>query len=216
MADHQQKNAAEALEGQRTGVTDVSRNRQYSIDLIRQMAECDANYIRLLKLMPALESFRVACLESLAGCASGPCQEGRIPDFTVRDFLTVGVLPADAIYTREFVTASPVGEGEEVRVRINVVEVFRYTSTLEIVQLTRVSPWVSPPGIMIRLYHDAVTAEAVAYQGHKGFLAKYATPNSRMYHRDEKRQINEFLGEWLGLCLEAGRSLSSPEFICSA
>ncbi|MES3008797.1 MAG: DUF1249 domain-containing protein [Pseudomonadota bacterium] len=194
----------------------MSRNRQYSIDLIRQMAECDANYIRLLKLMPELESFRAACLESLAGCASGPCPEGRIPDFTVRDFLTVGALSGDAIYTREFVTASPVGEGEEVRVRISVVEVFRYTSTLEIVQLTRVSPWVSPPGIMIRLYHDAVTAEAVAYQGHKAFLAKYATPNSRMYHRDEKRQINEFLGEWLGLCLEAGRSLTSPAFICSA
>ena len=112
--------------------------------------------------------------------------------------------------------SSPVGDGEEVRVRISVVEIFRYTSTLEIVQLTRVSPWVSPPGIMIRLYHDAVTAEAVAYQGHKAFLAKYATPNSRIYHRDEKRQINEFLGEWLSLCLQDGRSLTSPTFICSA
>ncbi|MEX2130088.1 MAG: DUF1249 domain-containing protein, partial [Pseudohongiellaceae bacterium] len=31
----------------------MSSNR-YSIDLIRQMAECDANYIRLLKLFPGL------------------------------------------------------------------------------------------------------------------------------------------------------------------
>ncbi|MDO9319490.1 MAG: DUF1249 domain-containing protein [Gammaproteobacteria bacterium] len=197
-------------------MTQAGRNRQYSIDLIRQMADCDANYIRLLKLMPELESFRATSLQSLAGCASGPCLEGRIPDFTVRDFVSVGALPADVIYTREFVMASPVGAGEEVRVRISVVEIFRYTSTLEIVQLTRVSPWVSPPGIMIRLYHDAVTAEAVAYQGHKAFLAKYAIPNSRMYHRDEKRQINEFLGEWLSLCIQAGRSLTSLAFICSA
>lgn len=216
MAGHQQTGAAGALERQRTGVTQPRRNRQYSIDLIRQMADCDANYIRLLKLMPELESFRSACLQSLAGCASGPSPEGRIPDFTVQDFVTVGALPADVIYTREFAMSSPVGDGEEARVRISVVEIFRYTSTLEIVQLTRVSPWVSPPGIMIRLYHDAVTAEAVAYQGHKAFLAKYATPNSRMYHRDEKRQINEFLGEWLSLCLQAGRSLTSPTFICSA
>lgn len=197
-------------------MTQAGKNRHYSIDLIRQMADCDANYIRLLKLMPELESFRSTCLQSLANSASGLSPEGRIPDFTVRDFVNVGALPADVIYTREFVMASPVGDGEEVRVRISVVEIFRYTSTLEIVQLTRVSPWVSPPGIMIRLYHDAVTAEAVAYQGHKAFLAKYATPNSKMYHRDEKRQINEFLGEWLSLCLQAGRSLTSPTFIYSA
>ncbi len=204
------------LEGQRTVVTQVSRNRHYSIDLSRQMACCDANYIRLLKLMPELESFRAACLQSLAGSASGTSQEGQVPNFTVRDLLNVGTLPDDVIYTREFVMASPVGDGCEAKVRISVVEVFRYTSTLEIVQLNRVSPWVNPPGIMIRLYHDAVTAEAVLYQGHKAFFAKYATPNSRMYHRDEKRQINEFLGEWLSLCIQAGRSLTSPAFTCSS
>ena len=30
----------------------------YSIDLIKQMAECDANYIRLLKLVPQLRAYR--------------------------------------------------------------------------------------------------------------------------------------------------------------
>ena len=30
----------------------------YSIDLIKQMAECDANYIRLLRLLPVLAAHR--------------------------------------------------------------------------------------------------------------------------------------------------------------
>ncbi|OGT69912.1 MAG: hypothetical protein A3H44_14555 [Gammaproteobacteria bacterium RIFCSPLOWO2_02_FULL_57_10] len=191
-------------------------DRQYVINLSRQMADCDANYIRLLKLMPELESFRIKCLESLASTASYGNQEGAVPNFRSRDFYTVGAAGSEADCTREFVIASPVGGGEEVRVRISAIEVFRYTSTLEIVQLTRVSRWIDPPGILVRLYHDAVTAEAVAYQGHRSFLAKYATPNSKMYHQDEKRQINEFLGEWLSLCIQAGRSLKVPTFICAA
>jgi hypothetical protein len=31
--------------------------KSYSIDLIKQMAECDANYIRLLKLVPQLQAY---------------------------------------------------------------------------------------------------------------------------------------------------------------
>ena len=30
----------------------------YSVDLIRQMVECDTNYIRLLKLVPQLRAYR--------------------------------------------------------------------------------------------------------------------------------------------------------------
>lgn len=168
------------------------RATRYRIDLSRQMAGCDANYIRLLKLLPHLESYRHDCLE-----------------FTT-----------DEGYSRDFLIDSirAPGTGEavmEARVRIRVLEVFRYTSTLEIAQLTRLSQWVEPPAILIRVYHDAHAAEAVAYQGHRGFLARYETPNSRMYHQDEKRQINEFLGEWLNLCVQAGRSLSTP-LLCPA
>lgn len=165
------------------------RSPRYRIDLSRQMAGCDANYIRLLKLLPHLESYR---LDSL--------QHG-----------------ADTGYSRDFVIDSmqcPGGEASvmEARVRIRVLEVFPYTSTLEIAQLNRLNQWVEPPSLLIRVYHDAHAAEAVAYQGHRGFLARYETPNSRMYHQDEKRQINEFLGEWLSLCVQAGRSMTTPLF----
>lgn len=185
------------------------RNTRYRIDLSRQMADCDANFIRLLKLMPALESFRNKCLESPEFVHSGRQREDALPRFS-----EAGALPEACV--REFVIASPVEEGHEARVRISVVEVFPYTSTLAITQVNRVSDWIDPPGILVRMYHDASTAEAVAYQGHRAFLARYALPNPTMYHQDEKRQINEFLGEWLSLCLQGGRSLSAPEFFCAA
>lgn len=169
------------------------RAARYRIDLSRQMAGCDANYIRLLKLLPHLESYRLDCLQCVT-------DEGYSRDFLI-----------DSMH-------APAGEEAvmEARVRIRVLEVFRYTSTLEIAQLNqygeRLNQWVEPPSILIRVYHDAHAAEAVAYQGHRGFLARYETPNSRMYHQDEKRQINEFLGEWLSLCVQAGRSMNSPLF----
>tara|TARA_R110002167_G_scaffold6277_1_gene28692 strand:- start:64871 stop:65446 length:576 start_codon:yes stop_codon:yes gene_type:complete len=187
---------------------------RYNIDLVRQMADCDANFIRLLKLMPELESFREAFLLDAQGLACAGREEPVLQRFPQCENAPLQVGEAGLQYAREFVISSTASE--EVRVRISVLEVFPYTSTLAINQLTRVSQWIDPPGILVRVYHDATTAEAVAYQGHKAFLAKYAIPNPTMYHQDEKRQINEFLGEWLSLCLQAGHSLKPPSFICAA
>lgn len=187
---------------------------QYRIDLVRQMADCDANFIRLLKLMPELESFRDACLRAEQESTCGANEEPALLRFPQCENTPLSISKCGSQYTRDFVISSLTGD--EVRVRISVLEVFPYTSTLAINQLTRVSQWIDPPGILVRVYHDATTAEAVAYQGHKAFLAKYVIPNPTMYHQDEKRQINEFLGEWLSLCLQAGQSLKPPSFICAA
>lgn len=187
---------------------------RYRIDLVRQMADCDANFIRLLKLMPELESFRDACLRSRQEAICSDSKEAALAHCSSCEDAPLPIDDGDLQYAREFVIHSPVGD--EVRVRVSVLEVFPYTSTLAINQVTRVSQWIDPPGILVRVYHDAATAEAVSYQGHKAFLAKYAIPNPTMYHQDEKRQINEFLGEWLSLCLQAGHSLRPPTFICAA
>lgn len=187
---------------------------QYRIDLIRQMADCDANFIRLLKLMPDLESFRQACFSAEQALVCGASDEPALQQFSQNGGVALKISKCGSQYARDFEISSPAGD--EVRVRISVLEVFPYTSTLAIKQLTTVSQWIDPPGMLIRVYHDASTAEAAAYQGHKAFLAKYAIPNPAMYHQDEKRQINEFLGEWLSLCLQAGHSLKPPTFICAA
>jgi len=184
------------------------KQRPYRIDLSRQMADCDANFIRLLKLMPALESFRIKYLQS-SRKGSASRREDAVPASW-----GMGSLPESC--EREFLISSPCEPQSEAIVRISVLEVFAYTSTLAVTQVNRVSEWVEPPSILVRMYHDAATADAVAYQGHPAFLARYALPNPAMYHQDEKRQINEFLGEWLRLCLQSGRSVNTPECFCAA
>jgi len=49
----------------------------------------------------------------------------------------------------------------------------------------------------VRIYHDAQLAEVISYQGHSRILSKYPYPNQKMFHRDEKRQANYLLNDWL-------------------
>jgi len=164
-------------------------NRSHPIDLIRQMAECDANYIRLLKLVPQLRALH---------------RGRRQPSI-----LEPGSLLA------EFVIADGRdGRGETV-VEVRVIETFKYTTTLEITQQPAAGKWLTNPTLQVRLYHDACTAEVTAYQNHRNFRPRYAQPNPCMYQRDEKIQVNRFLGEWLTLCLQAGRSLQVPDIAFS-
>ena len=61
------------------------------------------------------------------------------------------------------------------------------------------------------LYHDTKSAEVVAYQHQSRFHGAYEYPNRRMRARDEKEQLNRFLGEYLALCLAVGMSADTLE-----
>ncbi len=165
------------------------RNRNYSVDLIRQMAECDANYIRLLKLIPELRRYRRESWLSVPADL-----EGKLGEFVIAD--------------------DHDGRGETV-VEVRVIETFKYTTTLEISQRPASGGWLTNPSMQVRLYHDASTAEVTVYQNHRNFKPHYTQPNPAMYQPDEKSQINRFLGEWLTLCLQAGRSLQVPDILFS-
>lgn len=180
----------------------------YSIDLIKQMAECDANYIRLLKLVPSLRAYRNKSLVKRSFFddqlktgksakhrkAQAPAQEHGLALGKVAEF---------------YISDERAGNPKNV-VEIRIIESFKYTTTLEIIQRPSVGKWVSNPTMQVRVYHDASTAEVTSYQSHKNFKPKYPQPNPKMYHRDEKTQLNRFLGEWLTHCLEAGRCLKVP------
>ena len=47
----------------------------YSVDLIKQMAECDANYIRLLKLVPHLQAYRDKSFAEIAMLNNTGCEK---------------------------------------------------------------------------------------------------------------------------------------------
>ena len=46
----------------------------YSVDLIKQMAECDANYIRLLKLVPEMSAYLDRSFADIDSTDEGPGQ----------------------------------------------------------------------------------------------------------------------------------------------
>jgi uncharacterized protein YqiB (DUF1249 family) len=151
----------------------VNLKRPYSIDLSAQMAVCDANFIRILQLLPSMEI-------------------GVKRDISFNNSLNLNAQPRDSLTTT-----------------IEVIESFKYTSTIRIANLssqsaTQADSYYQPPEILIRMYHDAKTAEVISYQQARYFKAKYPLPNKSMYQADEKEQVNFFLSEWLSFCQKEG------------
>lgn len=184
----------------------------YSIDLIKQMAECDANYIRLLRLVPQLNAYRDKSFLDYARLCAADNDEFILEDYSQTSD------PQKCLegITSEFCIANQSInglKGESVKVAIKILEAFKYTTTLEIVQKPKFRKWMTNPSMLVRVYHDASTAEVVSYQGHRNLQPRYAQPNPKMYHADEKMQVNKFLGEWLTHCLNVGRSLKEPDIL---
>lgn len=175
----------------------------HSIDLIKQMAEYDANYIRLLKLVPQLQAYLDKSFDEYLDAS---CED------ISKDFLS-NEEPEKVLegLTTEFCIADLKNSNEKVTVEIKILEAFKYTTTLEIIQRPEFKKWMTNPSMLVRVYHDASTAEVVSYQGHRNLKSRYSQPNHKMYHIDEKRQVNSFLGEWLTHCLKVGRSVKAPE-----
>lgn len=146
---------------------------RYKVDLPAQMAECEANYHRLLKLMPQ--------------------------HLTINDW--------------QFAIT---GGSRNHYLQIRVIERSRYTTTVQMAQLDIRLPdqhiWLQMPKLTVRLYHDARLAEVLAWEGHKRLRPRYDYPNTAMYQSDEKAQLNRFLGEWLALSLQRGRSTDNLAF----
>ena len=162
--------------------------KRYSMDLSAHMAECDANYARMQALAPAL-----------CGPASG--QAGGQAD--------AGTLSVDSW---EFALDMP---GSRVELLVQLVERSRYTTLVRFTQhgpklevsqpeLAGVDLNLAPPTMLIRLYHDAQSAEVVEVRNETRFKEVYEYPNPKMRSRDEKAQVNRFLGEYLSMCLRYG------------
>jgi len=102
---------------------------------------------------------------------------------------------------------------EHLNYSITVKEVTRYTSLVHIVQNQPFSNDTSKnsidkmllPSMIIRLYHDARMAEVNSSQNIRFIKPRYDYPNKKMHLPDEKQQVNQFLKEWLQLCLQHGQ-----------
>ncbi len=111
--------------------------------------------------------------------------------------------------SREFQLVS--GE-HQAQVRIDVVERFTYTSTLQVSQIgCNGSEWLESPTLIVRLYHDASMAEVICMKSLRQLSGVYPYPNREMRQPDEKVQLNHYLGEWLSHCLSHGQ-IAEPVF----
>lgn len=108
---------------------------------------------------------------------------------------------------------------EHLAYAVTVNEVTRYTSLLTFEQKAfeqkaceqQAKPTLTQlvnalhPRMVIRMYHDAQMAEVISSQDIKQVKPRYDYPNKQMHQQDEKQQINQFLHEWLRLCLAHGQ-----------
>ncbi|MCH8499670.1 MAG: DUF1249 domain-containing protein [Marinobacter sp.] len=92
------------------------------------------------------------------------------------------------------------------RVRIQVLQVSRYTETVLLEQVHNGGRWLNNPAMTVRVYHDATMAEVVSCYRNRQIAPVNDYPNRYMHHPDEKTQINAFLADWLDFCLRFGHA----------
>jgi len=136
--------------------------KRYIPDLVQMAAVCEANYIRLLKLLP---------------------NDQKKHTFSVSS------------------------GSQAVSVSLTITEEHPYTTMLDVQQQGLHNQWLQPQSMQVRMYHDANMAEVLSYQQHSQIQGSYKYPNQQMHSPDEKLQLNLFLAQWLGHCLEHGIQL---------
>lgn len=95
----------------------------------------------------------------------------------------------------------------QVDVTINIIERFKYTSTLQLIKnLHKLPEPMNTVELTVRLYSDARMAEVVTLSQGKQLAGIYRYPNDQMYQIDEKEQANHYLAEWLSHLLTHGVS----------
>ncbi|MFC0118039.1 DUF1249 domain-containing protein [Pseudoalteromonas xiamenensis] len=103
------------------------------------------------------------------------------------------------------------GEQKTIRIagneyRLEITHCAKYTTDVEIAQSHSLIKDLPLWGMHVRLYHDARVAEVVYPNYHQRVKPSYGYPNPDMHQKDEKYQVNAFLGDWLTACVENGRS----------
>lgn len=96
--------------------------------------------------------------------------------------------------------------------QIKVTEASKFTTHVEMRQLSASMPDLMQPKVLIRVYHDAKMAEVISSQNASRIQPSYLYPNPQMHQPDEKMQINQFLNEWLKYCLQCGLAMHKQVF----
>jgi uncharacterized protein len=102
-------------------------------------------------------------------------------------------------------TAITVQASQGTQLSLHILEISKYTKTFSMhLQHADERPWLPGLQLKIRNYYDAGVTEVLAFQHKHRLNARYEYPNRDMFQRNEKWQINQFLGEWLDHCQRTG------------
>ena len=159
------------------------------------MADCEANYARLCRIMP---SVLLKGKTNTAASSSESDIKATTDIDTARDNIAFNI---------DLATNKPA------KLTLSIAERCRFTTMVNLQVL--IDSFVDVDGesgcvnMSIRLYHDVNMAEVIACNHKPNRLASYEYPNELMFQPDEKAQQNRFLSEWLGLCSKHGMSSES-------
>lgn len=142
----------------------TNRSNKYVPHLPSILAVCEANYARLLRILPDCDTVTLSYTFEIT----------------------------DGLYYQ-----------------VKILDSSRYTSTVELAQLTSGVPDYLRPVMKVRLYHDANVAEVLSAQHIGSLKPSYAYPNTNMHQPNEKEMTNRFLAEWLVFCLRHLESLKT-------
>ena len=153
----------------------VNRRTRYQPNLVSLMTLCANNYFLLLKVQ------------------ADKTQINQQRHFFINEQLTYVVTVNEITRYTSLITF------EQTAFERKAID--KNTTNLDIKKFTH----AFHPRMSIRLYHDARMAEVISSQDIFRIKPRYDYPNKHMHQQDEKQQINQFLNEWLQLCLEHGQ-----------
>ena len=152
----------------------------------------EMNYHALLQLVPELKSDLIGEL----------LESGSAP------FSDSIHLESNSAYTYHFDTSGS-------RLSISLIELNPYTQHIQVVNHFKSDKKLLPTLCLnIRVYHDVSLAEVISCSGIGKLLPNYSYPNEKMLLKDEKRQANRLLFEWLSSAKTYYRFKPEKQEIC--
>lgn len=92
------------------------------------------------------------------------------------------------------------------KLEIQVTDFGPYTQRLQLSQCFEPgSSLLQDLYMSVRVYHDAMLAEVIGYQGVERLLARYELQGSGLLQADDKRQANLLLHDWLTMFINQHR-----------
>jgi len=156
--------------------------KKYRFNIKMMMADCEANYARICRIMPSVLRKNVTD--------------------NADDVIDISL--DNVSFDIDLATNKPA------KLTLSIAERCRFTTMINLQVL--IDSFVDVDGesgcvnMSIRLYHDVNMVEVIACNHKPNRLASYEYPNELMFQPDEKAQQNRFLSEWLGLCSKHGMS----------